>query len=82
MPTPGGPRIRAVVRDSPLGFGEPVTIADGGFAPTSDVSAAVNASGSAIVAFRRGSDGDRWDTPSSEGSAASPRTGVRARLRT
>ncbi len=78
MPAPGGPRIRAVVRDSPLGFGEPVTIADGDFAPTSEVSAAVNASGSAIVAFRRGSGrtagrtGFAWRRPA--GVFSSPRT--------
>jgi hypothetical protein len=53
----GGSTLRALVRETPVPFSSEVTVTVAGasFAPTSDISAAMNPSGDAIVAFRRGS---------------------------
>lgn len=58
----GDAQVRALVREYPMGFGVPVTIAGTEFAPTGELSAAVNGSGSAVVAIRRGSGRTRGRT--------------------
>ena len=52
--TAGGVLLRAMVRELPQRFDNPVTIAGADFAAEDDIATAINPKGDAIIAFRRG----------------------------